>query len=63
MVKEYFVGTIKETNGSLATAGNAKEIVRFYENIQKDAGFKIFSKSDHAKRVSIAAKRGQGDFF
>lgn len=63
VVAEYFVGTIKEANGSLATKGTAKQVVSFYETALKDAGFTIFSKTDSAKRVYIAAKRGKGDFF
>jgi hypothetical protein len=62
-VAEYLVGTIKEANGSLATTGSAKNVVSFYESALKDAGFRIFSKTDNVNRVAIAAKRGKGDFF
>ena len=57
------VGDIKTMNGVLATKNTAKEAVNFYEIALKEMGFRIFSKTDNAKRIYIAAKRGKGDFF
>ncbi|MBV1911640.1 MAG: hypothetical protein KUG78_20275 [Kangiellaceae bacterium] len=62
-VAQYYVGTIKEANGLLATKKTAKEVVSYYERALKAAGFRIFSKTDTPTRNYIAAKRGKGDFF
>ena len=62
-VAQYNVGTIKEANGRLATKKTAREVVSFYERELQAKGFIIASKTDTAKRVSIVAKRGKGDFF
>ncbi len=62
-VAQYNVGTIKEANGRLATKQTARGVISFYERELKAKGFRIFSKTDNAKRIDIAAKRGKGDFF
>lgn len=63
VAQQYFVGEIEEANGLLATKKTAKEVVSFYENALKEAGFRIYSKKDTTERNYIAAKRGKGDFF
>jgi len=60
---QYMVGDIEEINGSLATTGTAKDVIAFYEEALTSLGFRIFSKTNRADRISIAAKRGKGDFF
>ena len=62
-VAQYFVGTIKEANGVLATKKTAREVIAYYERELEARGFRIFSKTDNERRVSISGKRGKGDFM
>lgn len=64
-IAQYFIGDLyHEANGVLATKGNPKDIVDFYEKALKDRGFRIFSKSTDPDKPSIAAKRDSTkDYF
>lgn len=62
-VAQYFVGEVQEANGSLATKGSAKDAINFYEKALKDAGFRIFSKTNQDGRIGFAGKRSKGDYF
>lgn len=62
-IAQYFVGDMHEANGVLATKGNPKDIVDFYEKALKDKGFRIFSKSTDPDKPRFAAKRDTGDYF
>lgn len=63
-IGQYFVGDMYEANGVLATKGNPKDVVDFYEKALADMGFKIFSKSNNVDKPGFAAKRkNTGDYI
>ena len=57
-IAQHFVGGLyHNAYGRLATKGNPKDVVDFYEKALADMGFKIFSKSNNGARPLFVARR------